>query len=330
VQRTFAPQRRRVELSVCANSKVFGCPHLASPEAESQGLCVSCYDSLQLHRVMAELNATAAAAKQSTTPVGDSEDGPPPATNDEIDLPTEVPPLPSDPFPYEDAMVKLVATIKPPTQHCSERASSPVPKAARRSSSIASIDSREDDIMRGKERLIDRLTELGLCEFDALDDGNCQFAAISHQLFRDQRYHKAIRAKVMQYISQHKSQYIYCFDGEQDLDRYIEDMSRDYEWGDEISLRAASDCFQLFVHVILSTEGKWYLRYRPLNSRNYNGTTTTTTNNDHSNSRHVFLSYLSPIHYNSVIHVNEKRGERENKPPPGGNYSTTTYFKNQK
>ena len=34
-------------------------------------------------------------------------------------------------------------------------------------------------------------------------------------------------------------------------------------WGDELTLRAASDCFGCTIHVVTSHEANWYLRYAP-------------------------------------------------------------------
>ena len=50
------------------------------------------------------------------------------------------------------------------------------------------------------------------------------------------------------------------------------------------------------MYVILSTPGNWYLRYAP------------NQDNNTSNVRRmkkVFLSYLSPIHYNSVTYLDD-------------------------
>ena len=50
---------------------------------------------------------------------------------------------------------------------------------------------------------------------------------------------------------------------ENELDSYIEYMSRNRTWGDELTLRAAADCFGCTIHVVTSTDANWYLRYEP-------------------------------------------------------------------
>ena len=54
------------------------------------------------------------------------------------------------------------------------------------------------------------------------------------------------------------------------------------------------DYFNVVIHVVLSTEGSWYLKYVPAGSAG-----------EDEHTRHVFLSYLSPIHYNSITHTEE-------------------------
>eukprot|EP01011_Urceolus_sp_BLP5_P006890 TRINITY_DN7053_c0_g1_i1.p1 TRINITY_DN7053_c0_g1~~TRINITY_DN7053_c0_g1_i1.p1 ORF type:complete len:116 (+),score=42.12 TRINITY_DN7053_c0_g1_i1:48-350(+) len=62
-------------------------------------------------------------------------------------------------------------------------------------------------------------------------------------------------------------------------------------WGDEICVKALCDCFEVCVYVILSTPGNWYLRYTPAGG--------------FFRPKKIFLSYLSPIHYNSVTYMDD-------------------------
>ena len=72
-------------------------------------------------------------------------------------------------------------------------------------------------------------------------------------------------------------------------------MAHHTEWGDEVTLKAFCDLFGVVVHVVLSTGTRWYHKYTP---------------KDASDScRHVFLSYLSPVHYDSVVLAETQRPE---------------------
>jgi hypothetical protein len=57
-------------------------------------------------------------------------------------------------------------------------------------------------------------------------------------------------------------------------------------WGDELTLRALCDAFGVNIHVITTAKENWHLRYEPTVEANHR--------------RHLFLAYISPIHYNSL------------------------------
>lgn len=128
------------------------------------------------------------------------------------------------------------------------------------------------------------------------------------------------------------------FDGNDDFMRYIESQKRDRTWGDEITLKvyisnisfivihcvslhervlvltlpspsfiatriqAMCDTFGVNVHVITSTEHNWHLEYTPDNPSDLHIT------------KKVFISYISPVHYNSlVLKIDAHRGEGRSK-----------------
>ncbi|KAL1503809.1 hypothetical protein AB1Y20_012277 [Prymnesium parvum] len=74
------------------------------------------------------------------------------------------------------------------------------------------------------------------------------------------------------------------FDGDE-LMAYVERMGCQRTWGDELTLRAAADCFGCTIHLVTSTESNWYLRYEP-----QTGTPR----------KNLFLTYVYPIHYDAV------------------------------
>eukprot|EP01001_Neometanema_parovale_P008700 NODE_4963_length_996_cov_101.190149_g4756_i0.p1 GENE.NODE_4963_length_996_cov_101.190149_g4756_i0~~NODE_4963_length_996_cov_101.190149_g4756_i0.p1 ORF type:complete len:252 (-),score=26.59 NODE_4963_length_996_cov_101.190149_g4756_i0:110-865(-) len=161
---------------------------------------------------------------------------------------------------------------------------------------LHAVATREEDIQLGKDCLLTRLATLQLREVQMMDDGNCQFAAFSHQMYRTQKYHRVIRRKAVEQILHHREMYLEFFDGEEDLERYARGMKRDGDWGDEITLKAVCDYFDVVIHVVLSTEGTWYLRYSPTHIQSKDGK---------QGQRHLFLSYLYPIHYNSIVPIKE-------------------------
>jgi hypothetical protein len=145
--------------------------------------------------------------------------------------------------------------------------------------------SREDVIMEGKELLRQRCFFLGLRELEMEDDGNCQFRAVAQELFGAQEHHDFVRKKVVEHLRARSADYNAHF-AEGELETYLSTMSKLRTWGDEISLRAVADAFKVNVHLVTSTEHNWYLVYRA---------------SDHpSVTREIFLTYVAPIHYNTV------------------------------
>ena len=163
----------------------------------------------------------------------------------------------------------------------------PSPSEAERSKAAAFTKmGREDQIVEGLKLLTDRATFIGVHILQMADDGNCQFRALSHELFGHERHHLVVRARVIAYLRAHASEYSFYVGDESDWSHYLSVMCQDRTWGDELTLRAASEAFGSVVHVVTSEKENWLLQYgQPL---------------DEPRQRHLFLAYVSPIHYNVV------------------------------
>ena len=70
-----------------------------------------------------------------------------------------------------------------------------------------------------------RLAHLKLREVHVDGDGNCQFRALSQQLFGDDAHHEAVRAEVVAHIRKEKAFFSAMFDGAE-FDRYADTMGR--------------------------------------------------------------------------------------------------------
>lgn len=66
-------------------------------------------------------------------------------------------------------------------------------------------------------------------------------------------------------------------------------MRRNRTWGDELTMRAAADTFNVRIHVITSEQENYLLHYDPEEAKKSS-----------KPQRQLFLSYVSPIHYNTV------------------------------
>lgn len=136
-----------------------------------------------------------------------------------------------------------------------------------------------------RSRLEKRLRRLKLKHIEMMDDGNCQFRAISKQLYGTQRYHWKVRATVVEHMSNNLVDFSPFLGGELHAKRYLETMALNRTWGDELTLRACADAYQVTIHVVTSSPENWYLRYPPGN---------------HAPRKHIYIAYISPIHYNSI------------------------------
>jgi len=139
------------------------------------------------------------------------------------------------------------------------------------------------DGLSDEERLAERLSRLGLQEVEQVGDGNCQFRAISHQLYDTPSWHVLVRRKVVAQMKQ-DSDYYRGFLAEE-FESYAEEMSRTGTWGDELTLRAAADCLGITIHVVTSDPENWYIVYEP---------------KERLLEKEAFLSYIAPIHFNSI------------------------------
>jgi hypothetical protein len=148
--------------------------------------------------------------------------------------------------------------------------------------------------------LASRLAKLGLASHEMRGDGNCQFRGLAFNLFGSQDHHAIVRKACVSHIQTHADFFAVFFDGQDEFQRYVSNMSRDRHWGDELTLRAAVEAYSCIAHIISSEEQNWYLVYTPESSDDVEmmvpvGVKPPPKNKD------VYLSYVSPIHYNSVV-----------------------------
>ncbi|KEP66422.1 UNVERIFIED_CONTAM: OTU family cysteine protease [Hammondia hammondi] len=133
-----------------------------------------------------------------------------------------------------------------------------------------------------------RLGFLGFKSVHIAGDGNCQFRSCSWNMFGSEEHHRVVRARAVQHMREHREEYGVFFEAD-DFEKYLKNMSRSGTWGDELSVRAIADSFQCTIHIITSTDSNWYLRYDPQSA---GGKSVEAV-------RHIFLTYISPIHYNA-------------------------------
>ena len=130
-----------------------------------------------------------------------------------------------------------------------------------------------------------RLDGLGLRENEVDGDGNCQFRAIADQLYGSPDRYADVRAKIVEHLRSNVPLYS-GFVHDIQYDAYIENMGLDGNWGDHLTLIAASNVYGLEIRVYTSYDGNWERVIRPTDDGNIR--------------RAIQLSFYAELHYNSV------------------------------
>ncbi|XP_004307368.1 PREDICTED: OTU domain-containing protein DDB_G0284757 [Fragaria vesca subsp. vesca] len=155
----------------------------------------------------------------------------------------------------------------------------PVPHIPKTNEKIPTVDEEISD----HQRLIERLKLYDLVECKIQGDGNCQFRALSDQLYRSSEYHGLVRDQIIQQLKTHPELYDgYVPMGYVD---YLKKMSKCGEWGDHVTLQAAADSYGVKIFVITSFKDTCYIEILPHVSKS---------------SRVICLSFWAEVHYNSI------------------------------
>ncbi|KAK1389528.1 Ovarian tumor, otubain [Heracleum sosnowskyi] len=155
----------------------------------------------------------------------------------------------------------------------------PVPHVPKTNGDIPSIDEATTD----HQRLLDRLQLYNLVECKVAGDGNCQFRALSDQFYRSPEHHKFVRRQIIAQLKLHPDLYegyVPMAYGD-----YLKKMSKNGEWGDHITLQAASDSYGLKIFVLTSFKDTCSIEILP---------------KVQMSKRIIFLSFWAEVHYNSI------------------------------
>lgn len=181
-----------------------------------------------------------------------------------------------------------------------------------------------------------RLRALSMLAVEMEGDGNCQFRALADQLLGSQKHHAIVRAQTTAHMRAHSGFFGMYFEDGAEFDGYMREMTRSRTWGDELTLRAAVEAFGCVAHVVTSEDANWRAALRPLagrparvggapptssrprRGRRYLVYTPESSRDDAALERacaakrlapppaakEVFITYISPIHYNAIAAAN--------------------------
>ncbi|XP_073008240.1 OVARIAN TUMOR DOMAIN-containing deubiquitinating enzyme 12 [Typha latifolia] len=133
------------------------------------------------------------------------------------------------------------------------------------------------------QRLLHRLNAYGLYEVKVSGDGNCQFRALSDQMYRSPEYHKHVRKEIVKQLKDFRSLY----EGYVPMKykHYYKKMAKSGEWGDHITLQAAADKFAAKICLLTSFRDTCFVEIAPQNL---------------APQKELWLSFWSEVHYNSI------------------------------
>uniref|UniRef100_A0A7N0TZI2 ubiquitinyl hydrolase 1 n=1 Tax=Kalanchoe fedtschenkoi TaxID=63787 RepID=A0A7N0TZI2_KALFE len=111
------------------------------------------------------------------------------------------------------------------------------------------------------QRLLQRLSVYGLYEVRVSGDGNCQFRAISDQLFKSHEYHKNVRKDVVKQLKDNRP--LYESYVPMKYKSYCKKMAKSGEWGDHVTLQAAADKFEAKICLLTSFRDTCFVEITP-------------------------------------------------------------------
>lgn len=126
-------------------------------------------------------------------------------------------------------------------------------------------------------------------------DGNCQFRALSAQLYGDEKHHSALRAQVVEQLRCKRERYEPYIHGVS-YDDYLTRMARDAEWGDNVSLQAASDALGCPINVFTDTPGSEIVELRPMSDA-----CSEELSQQPKERRPICLTFLTEVHYDAAV-----------------------------
>ncbi|XLU47040.1 hypothetical protein S245_041854, partial [Arachis hypogaea] len=173
----------------------------------------------------------------------------------------------TDKYPFDDEIEKRLSQMDP------------IRHVPRINGEIPSIDEATSD----HQRLLDRLQLFDFVEHQVQGDGNCQFRALSDQLYNTPDHHDLVRQEVVNQLRSHRE--IYEGYVPMEYGAYLEKMSKSGEWGDHVTLQAAADSYCVRIFVMTSFKDTCCIEIVP-HFEKQKGV--------------IFLSFWAEVHYNSI------------------------------
>ena len=151
------------------------------------------------------------------------------------------------------------------------------------------LSAEEDEFVQRHLRIQTLLAKNGLRERVIRGDGNCQFSALSDQLYHTPAYHKHVRKYVIYHLVRNPDAYMHFVCGES-WTAYLKRMAKPGEWGDHLTLQAAANVYGIQINLLTSYAEQAYIEVQP---------------KVRCSERILWLTFMAEVHYNSIKTVGE-------------------------
>lgn len=143
---------------------------------------------------------------------------------------------------------------------------------------------QESEVLSAAGQLHWRLSDYGLTAREIAGDGACQFRAVADQLFGDQELHPEVRTRAVLQLRSQVAKYEGFAVGES-FEEYLERMAEPWTWGDNLSLQAIADTFDIEACLVTTFLQRSFVCIRPASGRPV---------------QQIWLGFFAEWHYTSL------------------------------
>jgi len=160
--------------------------------------------------------------------------------------------------------------------------------------------SRKNDI---DEKFKKHLESLGYFIREVGGDGNCLFRSVSEQMEGNEKHYKDYREICVDYMRKNKEAFIPFIEDDEPIDKYIDRMSENKEWGGNLEIYALSMALKANFYIYIHEHSMYAVK------------------NFEKPKKNITLTYHEGKHYNSLRKLEEKNKEDKEKEEKKKKYS---------
>ena len=145
------------------------------------------------------------------------------------------------------------------------------------------------------EKFKKHLETLGYFIREVGGDGNCLFRSVSEQIEGNENNYQEYREKCINYMNENKDVFAPFIEDDVPLDKYIEKMSQNGEWGGNLEIYALSMALEANFYIYIHEHPMYVVK------------------NFEKPKKNIMLTYHDGKHYNSLRKLEEKNKEDKEK-----------------